>query len=288
MMVTIYIDDLKEQGWREWEMEVHIIWVTFKAIRLAKIKIERDHNDNYDDNGDYYDWYWWWWQRWYHILLHKEGIIFQLARSEPIKTIPWPVLAATTAQNRPQLPSRGVRVSNNACVTKGVNIDAGLMVSVDVSRFGVGHDDVNKWKHFPRNWPFVRGINRSQWIVNPRPKHREYISRSDWFTENKISSIWKLCCHWWYGKLSLRQFTAPSVTAKLSNFQSFVFSEPVRKWNVVAGHIRTEIHSDHQKLGPYVSKLIPANTIHFAVSEAKISLKTKNIPMNWPAVYHSI
>ena len=24
-----------------------------------------------------------------------------------------------------------------------------------------GHDDVIKWKHFPRNWPFVRGIHRS-------------------------------------------------------------------------------------------------------------------------------
>ena len=24
------------------------------------------------------------------------------------------------------------------------------------------HDDVIKWKHFPRNWPFVRGIHR-QW-----------------------------------------------------------------------------------------------------------------------------
>ena len=23
------------------------------------------------------------------------------------------------------------------------------------------HDDVNKWKHFPRYWPFVRGIHRS-------------------------------------------------------------------------------------------------------------------------------
>ena len=35
------------------------------------------------------------------------------------------------------------------------------------------HDDVIKWKHFPRNWPFVRGIRRSpvnfphkgQWCV---------------------------------------------------------------------------------------------------------------------------
>ena len=26
---------------------------------------------------------------------------------------------------------------------------------------GCAHDDVIKWKHFPRNWPFVRGIHRS-------------------------------------------------------------------------------------------------------------------------------
>ena len=26
---------------------------------------------------------------------------------------------------------------------------------------GIGHDDVIKWKHFPRYWPFVRGIHRS-------------------------------------------------------------------------------------------------------------------------------
>ena len=30
------------------------------------------------------------------------------------------------------------------------------------------HDDVIKWKHFPRYWPFVRGIDRSRWI--PRTK----------------------------------------------------------------------------------------------------------------------
>ena len=30
------------------------------------------------------------------------------------------------------------------------------------------HDDIIKWKHFPRYWPFVRGIHRSRWI--PRTK----------------------------------------------------------------------------------------------------------------------
>ena len=29
------------------------------------------------------------------------------------------------------------------------------------ARKGAAHDDVIKWKHFPRYWPFVRGIHRS-------------------------------------------------------------------------------------------------------------------------------
>ena len=33
-------------------------------------------------------------------------------------------------------------------------------IQVDYCRSPV-HDDVIKWKHFPRNWPFVRGIHRS-------------------------------------------------------------------------------------------------------------------------------
>ena len=28
-------------------------------------------------------------------------------------------------------------------------------------RFLTSHDDVMKWKHFPRHWPFVQGIHRS-------------------------------------------------------------------------------------------------------------------------------
>ena len=32
---------------------------------------------------------------------------------------------------------------------------------VDVIELSLWHDDVIKWKHFPRYWPFVRGIHRS-------------------------------------------------------------------------------------------------------------------------------
>ena len=40
------------------------------------------------------------------------------------------------------------------------------VVKITASRAAIGeylptHDDVIKWKHFPRNWPFVRGIHRS-------------------------------------------------------------------------------------------------------------------------------
>ena len=34
------------------------------------------------------------------------------------------------------------------------------------------HDDVNKWKHFPRYWPFVRGIYR--WPVNSPHKGQRH------------------------------------------------------------------------------------------------------------------
>ena len=35
------------------------------------------------------------------------------------------------------------------------------------------HDDVIKWKHFPHNWPFVRGIHRSRWIPHTKASDAE-------------------------------------------------------------------------------------------------------------------
>ena len=43
-----------------------------------------------------------------------------------------------------------------------------IFISLDVARLPGLHDDVIKWKHFPRYWPFVRGIHRSS--VNSRHK----------------------------------------------------------------------------------------------------------------------
>ena len=37
----------------------------------------------------------------------------------------------------------------------------------------ISHDDVIKWKHFPRNWPFVREIHRSRWIPHTKASDAE-------------------------------------------------------------------------------------------------------------------
>ena len=45
------------------------------------------------------------------------------------------------------------------------------------------HDDVIKWKHFPRNWPFVRGIHRSP-VNSPHKGQR------------RVALMFSLICVW--------------------------------------------------------------------------------------------
>ena len=51
------------------------------------------------------------------------------------------------------------------------------------------HDDVIKWKHFPRYWPFVRGIHRSRWI-QPVPVNSPY--NGQW----RGALMFSLICAW--------------------------------------------------------------------------------------------
>ena len=54
------------------------------------------------------------------------------------------------------------------------------------------HDDVIKWKHFPRYWPFVRGIHRSP--VN-------YPHKGQW----RGASMFSLICAWINGWVNYRE-----------------------------------------------------------------------------------
>ena len=58
------------------------------------------------------------------------------------------------------------------------------------------HDDVIKWKHFPRYWPFVRGIHRSP--VNSH--HKGQVTRSfDVFFDLCLNKrLYNPSRHWWF------------------------------------------------------------------------------------------
>ena len=60
------------------------------------------------------------------------------------------------------------------------------------------HDDVIKWKHFPRNWPFVRGIHRSRWLPHSKASDAELWcflwSPPEWrWFETPLHSLWRHC-----------------------------------------------------------------------------------------------
>ena len=58
--------------------------------------------------------------------------------------------------------------SQEETITKHNNTSTKVMGYIVYCLFGSyhAHDDVIKWKHFPRYWPFVRGIHRSPAWIN--------------------------------------------------------------------------------------------------------------------------
>ena len=70
--------------------------------------------------------------------------------------------------------------------------------------FKAGHDDVIKWKHFPRYWPFVRGIHRSPVtrsfdVFFDLRLHKRLSKQSrDWWFETLSRPLWRhrnVCTH---------------------------------------------------------------------------------------------
>ena len=59
------------------------------------------------------------------------------------------------------------------------------------------HDDVIKWKHFPRYWPFVRGIHGE--FPSQRPVTRSFDVFFDLRLNKRLSKQW---WGWWFETLS--------------------------------------------------------------------------------------
>ena len=71
-------------------------------------------------------------------------------------------LVTTTTRPSPiSQVKRGHRQADDVCQTSGLDWPTQVRMPAE-------HDDVIKWKRFPRYWPFVRGIHR--WPVDSRHK----------------------------------------------------------------------------------------------------------------------
>ena len=82
-----------------------------------------------------------------------------------------------------------------------------LRVIMSESKLGSWiHDDVIKWKHFPRDWSFVRGIHRSRWIPHTKasdaelwcflwsaPEKRLSKQSWGWWFETPSHPLWRHC-----------------------------------------------------------------------------------------------
>ena len=65
------------------------------------------------------------------------------------------------------------------------------------------HDDVIKWKHFPRYWPFVRGIHRSP-VNSLRGIHRSPVN-SPHKGQSSRALVFSLICVWIKGWVNNRE-----------------------------------------------------------------------------------
>ena len=62
----------------------------------------------------------------------------------------------------------------------------------------IEHDDVIKWKHFPHNWPFVRGIHRSPVKNSPHKGRWCRALMFSWICVWKKKTLSKQPWGWWF------------------------------------------------------------------------------------------
>ena len=96
-----------------------------------------------------------------HVDCQSDKLLVFAAASENIRVAT--IMRPHTNVVIPKYPMSMIKQSgvNIAKMAQSL-VELSSICSVHVRGDAVQHDDVIKWKHFPRNWPFVRGIHRSR------------------------------------------------------------------------------------------------------------------------------
>ena len=103
------------------------------------------------------------------------------------------------------------RIHNKICILRGANSLKNYNM-LKLWHLKSYHDDVIKWKHFPRYWPFVRGIHRSP-VNSPHKGQRRgalmftlICARiNGWVNNREAGDISRYCNHYDVIVMLLRQ-----------------------------------------------------------------------------------
>ena len=115
------------------------------------------------------------------------------------------------------------------------------------------HDDVIKWKHFPRNWPFVRGSHRSPVNSPHKGQWRGALVFSlvcvwinDWVNNREAGDLRRYRAH--YDVIVMIQYAALSGALRsVSNLTKFVIQTCGGSHRLVPIKQETSIYSDHSR-----------------------------------------
>ena len=99
-----------------------------------------------------------------------------------------------------------------------------LLIFMPQASCGAIHDDVIKWKHFPRYWPFVRGIHRPPVNIPPKGQWRGALMFSficawtnTWASKQYVGDLRRYRAHYDVTVMELR----PQVVITLTTFDSW-------------------------------------------------------------------
>ena len=114
------------------------------------------------------------------------------------------------------VPYRVVVVGQGICLTSTIPL---LIIT-----HRRDHDDVIKWKHFPRYWPFVRGIHRSPVNFPHRGQWRRALMLS-------LICVWINGWGWWFETPSRPLWRHRNAMSMLCKPKSGVFRfQNISKW----------------------------------------------------------